>query len=485
MADERQTFAQQENLISLLAHDAKQGKIIAQLVRPELFEGEYTVVAERLLDYWKQYKEPPAAHTADLFADILEDKRNRKAATYERIIKDMKALAPRVNQRYVMDSLKRFTRFQRFKDVTMKTAELLESNNLNTLAEIEAQWNEVLRAREFNFDPGLDLYRGVPDVIAALELQHSEFRMGIRHIDERNVVPARGQVMLFIAPTGRGKSWFLIHAGKAALLQRMNVMHFSLEMSEAQTAQRYYQSLFAIPKRADKFDIPRIVYEKGTDRNEISRVKLIEAKYDYAINDSDIVKKLRADMVPFEKALRRIRIKRFPPRSVTVNDLRAYLDVLEDIEGFIPDMIILDYIGVMKTNVTNHRLEQGRIMEDFRALLIERNAAGVTAAQGNRQSADARTVKSTHVAEDWSLIATSDTALSYSQTFAEKQVGLARLFVDKNRDDEDKFGVVITQSYRTGQFALQSARLDSEYWNLPELRDDDDAEHDGNKPRGD
>jgi hypothetical protein len=65
-----------------------------------------------------------------------------------------------------------------------------------------------------------------------------------------------------------------------------------------------------------------------------------------------------------------------------------------------------------------------------------------------------------HVAEDWSLTNTADIVLSFSATAAERQRGLGRMYVGKARDEEDKFGVLMTQSYRMGQFCLDSVMLD-------------------------
>jgi replicative DNA helicase len=170
---------------------------------------------------------------------------------------------------------------------------------------------------------------------------------------------------------------------------------------------------------------------------------------------------------------------------LSANGLRAYLDALESVHGFIPDMIILDYVGIMKTDEKNPRTSLGRMFEEFRAICVERNAAGVTAHQVSKMGADAQLVKATHVAEDWSLIMTADQAITYSQTPEEEKVGLARLFVAKARTEEDKFGVVITQSYKLGQFALSSAPLDKTYEDYLEevspkrWNDDDDSDVEG------
>jgi hypothetical protein len=58
--------------------------------------------------------------------------------------------------------------------------------------------------------------------------------------------------------------------------------------------------------------------------------------------------------------------------------------------------------------------------------------------------------------------------LTYSQTPAENKLGLARLHVAAGRNDRDKFTIVISQAYNTGQFVVDSSLMRGTYWqNLP------------------
>lgn len=475
---ERITGSQQENLLAILGNDDKHGGIVARLVNPDLFEGDYRLVAERFCAYWRKHKKPPGVHAADLFADILEQTNNRKARTFERILRNTQLLSEDINAEYVMGALRSFTRLQEMKDAILKAAEKLQAGGDETITEVEAMLDSLLRARVFEFDAGLTLDR-VDHIVSSLETQASEFRFGIDALDRKYISPIRGGTVLCIAPTGRGKSWFLVNTGKHALLQRKRVLHVTLEMSDVQVAQRYYQALFAMTKREATVRTTKLesddhgfYYETGGDEEYLSETHF-EMRH--------VREHMRKMIKPWMKRIPYLQIKRFPPRSLTMDGLRSYLDRLEQVNNFIPDMIILDYIGICSTDEKNHRISLGRLYEEFRAVIIERNAAGITAHQSSRMGAMAESVKSTDVAEDWSLIATSDVALTYSQTDAEEKFGLARLMVAKARDEEDKFGAIVTQSYKSGQFALQSALLNKDYWRwIKEERrtDEDDDDED-------
>lgn len=80
------TNSLQENLVTLLCYSDAHGKIISNLANVELFEGELRTIAERAVKYWQEQGEAPKLHTPDLFADILEDQKNRKGVTYRRLL---------------------------------------------------------------------------------------------------------------------------------------------------------------------------------------------------------------------------------------------------------------------------------------------------------------------------------------------------------------------------------------------------------------
>jgi replicative DNA helicase len=459
--DERITTSLQENLITLLCYDDKQGKIIANLAEPELFEGDYREICERALVHWKRHREAPKGHTADLFSDILDDKQNRRAGTYRRILRSMAILKEEVNTDYVMNQLLQFSRLQRMKDAIFNAAEKLQNQKELAIQEVEEMLADMLRSRNVGFQAGLRLSE-VDRVIEFLRNHATEFATGIKALDDKHIVPARGGVFLWLAPTGRGKTWAMVSQGKQAIIRRKKVLHVSLEISEEEVAQRYYQALFSIPKHDAEVVTARMIYDNEGNFEDIKH-GVIRPKYSF---DSETIgKRLTKEMRMWQRRLdTHLIIKRFPGRSLSMNGLRAYLDNLETSLNFIPDIVILDYIGITAVDTRDVRVSLGRALEDFRAIMVERNMAGVTAHQVSKEGAEANVVKATHVAEDWSLIHTADIAVTYSCTSMEERLGLARLFVAKARSEADKFSLILTQAYALGQFFLESAPLRKMYY---------------------
>ena len=255
----------------------------------------------------------------------------------------------------------------------------------------------------------------------------------------------------------------LMHLAKIAAVHRLKVCHITLEMSEARAAQRYFQSFFAISKRKEKFKATR--FEKDT----LGRITALEQHpigVSMTYEDANIRGKLEKRIARGERMLDNIIIKQFPTGSLTVNQLKAYLDNLESTERFVPDLLIIDYPDLMKLSKTDYRISLDELYKDIRGIAVERNIAVAAVSQSHRGAAKSKLVGADNVAEAYSKIFHSDTVITLSQTVHEAALGLARLHVAAGRNDSDKLTIVISQSYGTGQFIVESAIMRGNYFGL-------------------
>lgn len=478
MAEDTLNHALQENLITLLCYNNEQGKIVSNVLNIELMEGDYRMIAERAIDYWRKYGRSPGDHTADMFGDMLGDKHNRRGNTIRRLLRNMISLSENLNTKYVMDQLRDFTRLQRFKQTIVESAEKLNNIQHVALPEVEELFDKLLRTREVDFQAGTRLNE-IARVLGHLQQLQAEFRTGIRELDKRHFVPQRGKLMLFGGAAGRGKTWYLVHIGKHALMDRKKVVHLSGEIDEEEVLGRYYQSIFSVSKRKEPIEIT----EFERDLEDFTGLARSDYKPQFSLEDDLASLEIENHLQSFGRKAENLVVKRFKPNEWTVGHIRAYLDMLEQTEGFVPDVIIVDYLGLLKKDIKNVRGSMSMNCEDLRGLMIERNAAGVTAHQLSKAGELAVMAKGVHLAEDWSIMGTCDSVVTYSCTDLEFEHGLGRMFVSKNRSDKDRFQIVVTQSYAVGQFALDSMYMHRDYKQAfedfagtEEVEDDDDDE---------
>lgn len=160
----------------------------------------------------------------------------------------------------------------------------------------------------------------------------------------------------------------------------------------------------------------------------------------------------------------RFRLRSYPRFSANLTDIMNDLDVLEFSEGFVPDVIILDYADILA-----HEKERESIREmvddtwkTLARMSDERKTLVITVSQSNKKSWDAASVKAGDVSEDYRKIAHVDMMFSLNQTPEEKKLGTMRIGVVAHRDEDFiQFNHVrIFQQLGAGQ-----PLLDSEYAN--------------------
>jgi hypothetical protein len=454
------TGALSENLLTLLAYSDEYGKLVAGTVDPQLFEGEMRIMAERIIDYWRIHHEAPKMHTADLFADILEDPHNRRAATYKRTLHGMIQLAQGINAQYVLSQMKTFTRMQRLKDAVLRSAEKLNQPTETTIEDVEVIMSDILHARDFMYEPGLT-FDSFDVVLEHMKKHYNEFSTGIPLFDFYNIVPARGTLFLLLGGSGVGKTWGMVHLGKRALMQQKKVLHITPEISGEGTLLRYYMAMFAAAKRSDKIKSTMIERDHG----RLTGFWREKAEPNFDFESYSVRDELLTHVTKISERIGELRVLRVAPRSMTVDALNGYLDTLEAAENFVPDLLIADSAYLLKAEaLKEYRHALGRLYERIRAIGVDRNMAVAASHQLSKLGAQAKRAKHIHVAEDWSIIQTADIAVTHSSTKQEQRFGLARLYADKVRSDKGDMGVLITQNYDLGQYLLDSIRMPASYW---------------------
>ena len=449
----------EENILTALCWNDALAPHIAVSLKPSDFSIQvYRKIANAGFDFLSSHHRPAKAHIGDLLEH--EIKRGPDGRFTQEVLEQMSRLAPSLNEDYVRSTLDRFVETQRLINAVNNASELLHEGDLE-------QAREVLRAPDLippDSSPGVWLRNG-EEWLRFLSRDEGElFSSGIDVLDDRGVRPARGELMILLAATNMGKSWFLVNVGKHNVLgHRKNVLHITLENSLDMTLQRYTQSLLALTDReARRLDLGGLERNAGpSDDPEHARWVPPRA----GGRDFQAVKDIgRAELLERLKPYQnrgQLLVKHFPTGTLTLGMLNAYLDMLATTENFKPDMILLDYITMMHlVSVRDeYRITLGQLARNLRGLAELRNCAMVTVAQANREAVDRQWISAVHTGEDWSLPGTSDVFMTYNQTPFERGRHVARILVDKARNAQAKWSAFITQAYPIGQFCLDSVYM--------------------------
>jgi replicative DNA helicase len=454
----------QETIVAALVYNTDgHTRITAKLVDLNWFEDPYREIMERVLKHWRANNEAPGeAHIDDVLDFVLDDTQHKKYNLYSRILERIARLNQTLNTNYVYNRLFEFARRQNLKRAIFEAGTILsQSTEPDDYDKVESILAGVANFQRDQYDLGFSLAQ-TDRSLKFLENEDGVDRitLGIRELDQEGIGPGRGELFLLIAPRGRGKSMLLHHIGRRAIDDaKWNALHITLENSAEATAQRYFQSSFAFATRNNPDGITVI------SKDDEGRVVEFLRKENPAIvllnrdEQRKFINKKLADMESInDNRLRLLRIKEFPTGDLTYEKLEAFLDHLETIDNFVPGIILLDYPDLMNYDRRyDPRYGIGRLYQQLRGLAVKRHIAIVAVSQSNREGESAKLVESYHTAEDISKIATADYVLTYNQTKQEHELGVARLYVAKARNEKQWFTVLISQNYAAAQFMVEDS----------------------------
>ena len=210
-----------------------------------------------------------------------------------------------------------------------------------------------------------------------------------------------GELGVVIAPTGAGKSMVLAHLGAEAVKSGKNVVHYTLELSEAVTGQRYDSCISGVP-------------------------------LNFLFNQKDEVLEAISDLGGS------LIIKEYPTKTASTNTIRNHLDRLKNKNQKV-DMILVDYADLLKStsNFKEKRNELESIYENLRAIAQEYKCPVWTASQTNRTGLNAEVVTMESISEAFNKCFVADFICSISRTVKDRNEKTGRLFIAKNRNGPD------------------------------------------------
>lgn len=450
----------QENILTMLVFSEKNAPTLISNLDIVYFDNKYyRYIAELCIKFYNEFGMVPKNH----IADMLEDKLNNSEGTiYKNILGNIYENNNNINENYVLSELEKFIRVQQLKIAIKKSAELIQSGNIN---EAEDVIEQVRKTKITIFDPGIIFDKENKRLYDYKDIQEEDLiYTGIKYLDELEHVPTKKELYILVGRASSGKSWFLVHMSKMALLQRKKVLHISLELSENRLIQRYFQCLFGIAaKPNNEYKIPIFKTDKYGNLLDIEYNILSNIKN---LREDDINQYLIKNMEKLSNP--KLILKNFPTGSLSIKGLNSYLDNLKTYHDFIPDIILLDYLDLMDIDISKMRIDLGRTAIELSGLANERDIAMVTVAQTNSQAEGKTLITRKNLAEDFSKVRTADVLITYNCTKMERDKGLARLYVDKGRNDREGDIILITQNYAIGQFCLSSFPMRENYFGIIE-----------------
>lgn len=388
----------QEKVAQAVVQDYLFAEQMSDVLDPAYFELDYLKdITGAFFEYKRQYKTYPSPDVLE----VILTKDSEDPIVREQVktfLKQIKENPLNGDAGYIQESSLEFCKKQTLKHAIIKSIDRLDDGKYDDIQSLikDALNKGATRDLGHEYSDGFDtrinsaIRKPIPTGWPILD---KLFNGGW----ERKIL------VTFIAPTGAGKSHFLTNVSAAAVEQGLNAVYFTCEMAD-----------YKIGLRHD-------AYFSGVEINNIS---VEEQKVRPAIQ---------------EKARGRLIIKEFPTKTASVQTLRAYLQRLQALKNFTPDIVVVDYADLLRgsRNYGEKRHELEGVYEELRALAHEFNVVLVTADQTNRSGLNDEIVTLQAIAESYAKATVCDVICTISRRMEDKQTNSGRLFVAKSRLGQD------------------------------------------------
>ena len=372
----------QDHLVALLCQDIKILRECAALLSPDDFKPlrgmrwgrPRWVVGERALEYFQRYREPIGQL---LQADVLEHAANigmggRQITELREYLQHLSSLPP-VPPAALSEKVLRYKRGRIKASVIQELTDLQSSGQLT-----DEKWYELSQRAVASFNGGqqaIDYLAGLEARLERRQRLHRYSHVPVTFIDPLDsLVQVIGpkQLGLILAPYKRGKSLMLLWLAVAYVLQRRNVMYFTLEDPRSDVEDRLDAILTNIPIHS-LGEYPQAVKRRYERKRRMCTAQLL-------IHDAT-------------------------EGGISVPQIDQAVEEARN-RGFHTDAIIIDYDDeiVPAIKQKERRFEFADIYRDLRRLAATNNAIVWTAAQTQRDTENLKVIGGDRAAEDISKL---------------------------------------------------------------------------------
>lgn len=358
------------------------------IINYSYFSPYYRNIVKFIIDYFSKYRAIPSTRIikAETGIDLNYHPINRDE--YE----------------YTCNEIQTFCQNSALKNAILKSSSEVNKPDVN-MGEILELFKKAVQI-SLPKDMGIEVFENPEEKLNdCLDSEHY-YPTTIRDFDKLLIGLARKQLTLFSANSGGGKSIMLANLGAYYVKQGFNVLYVSLELSENMIMLRLASILSGISTRVWKTKIPEISHK-------ITQIRESGA-------GSYVVKRLST--------------------GSSANDIRSYVKQYELEYGYLPDVLIVDYLDVMHPNegVKDYSVSERdkKISEQLTEYLHEINAIGITASQQNREGIRMSEPDQGIIAGGLTKVNTVDNYISLLMTPQMRLEGHMALFFLKTRSSD-------------------------------------------------
>lgn len=403
--------------------------VFQQLEPTDFKDNSNKQIFKFIVDLYSSYNKNPNLEEVELYTETKSLSINEKVVLRDKF-DSIKNLENNINKDLLIDTTEKWLKNERFfQSIVLNGAKMLEGELNTSLEDLQKKAEEINKI-SFKQSNGLDYVRDAEKNF--LEYQRVE-EQGIK--SSLNIVNTatggsfqNGSLFLYSAILNAGKTALLVNAGADALVQSKNVAYFSFEETEIEIRERFDACL--MNKKTSEFR------ELGPS---------LMTSFNMLIN----------------KGLGNLKIKCYGPRTASCLTVKSQLEEWKLKENFVPDMIILDSITIIKPiGKADNSYSVGKaVSEEAKALGIDFNVPVISAVQLGRQAFDS----------------SNPDASDVSESIAIMQVATASIAVvlDEHRPDTRLLSIIKSRKINKAKIKAERVNIDTDRQKVWDLSEDE------------
>ena len=367
-------------------------------------------IVSNILSYYSKYHTSP---TPEVLKSEYEKVTNDvlKVSIKEQLREAYKQID--TDSEYIENEFSAFCKNQQLKKALLNSVDLLQAQDYDS---IRAIIDSALKA-------GADKNLGHEYVKDIEERYRNEQRIAVpTPWNEFNELLqgglGNGDFGLMFGGPGAGKSWALVALAGHAAKMGFNVVYYTLELGEDYVGRRFDAFFTQIPAN-------EITFHKDK----------VEA----------VMTKIPGQLI----------IKGFSPGKASISTVESHVQKCTDL-GVRPDLIVIDYVDLLRSKrLSRERKEEiDDIYTSTKGLARELNIPIWSASQVNRQGAQDEVIEGHKAAGSYDKMMITDFAASISRRAKDKQTGIGRFHIMKNRYGMDGLTYGAKINIAIGSFEL-------------------------------
>lgn len=374
---------EEQVLFTLLNNERYFSKVYSHLSNSLFERPESLVIFDSIKELVNKYgNRPSLKEVAFNIKESVNIKEPVKNSTIEFIKNNAKNTIDNID--FMLDKTELWIKKQKLTSSVFKAADIIKKEG--EFGPIISMFEDSLKV-SFDTSIGLDYNESVDERLSYYKSIEAFTPIGIPTLDSMlggGIRPS--SLFMFIGASHSGKTAAKVFSTANLLLKKENVLYITLEMPEKEIAKRIDASLL------------------GLQINELTTM------------DNDIIKN---KIKQLDGIIGKLVIKEYGAGTFNVIMLRNLLDDLKAKKGFIPDSIVIDYLGLMvshRASISSNSYDQlGKVAEDLHAISKEyydskgnKGIKIISSGQGNRSSVNQTEVDMANISESLKIAMTAD-----------------------------------------------------------------------------